>query len=70
VAQQDFSEGGSDGTTRMLKFIYEFGEQHPEIFDRVPRLHVFRNMFAAMPWRVPALNGPHDLLWPTEEASR
>jgi hypothetical protein len=69
MAQQDFGEG-SDGTTRMLKFIYEFGEQHPEIFDRVPRLHVFRNMFAAMPWPVLALNGPHDLLWPTEEASR
>ena len=42
VAQQDFGEG-SEGTTRMLKFIYEFGEQHPEIFDRVPRLQVFRN---------------------------
>jgi hypothetical protein len=64
VAKQNFG-GGRDGITQALKFCYEFGEQHPELFDRVPRLHVFRNIFAAVPWPVAALNGPHDLFWPT-----
>lgn len=64
------SEGGSDRIADILRFAFEFGEQHPEIFDRVPRLHVFRNMFAVVPWPREALNGPHDLLWPTEEAGR
>jgi hypothetical protein len=69
LAKQDL-DGGSDRVSEILRFAYEFGEQHPEIFDRVPRLHVFRNMFAAVPWPAEALNGPHDLLWPTAEGSR
>jgi hypothetical protein len=67
LAQREL-EGGSDRTSDTLRFVYEFGEQHPEIFDRVPRLHLFRNIFAAVPWPVAALGGPHDLVWPAEPA--
>jgi hypothetical protein len=68
LAKENFG-GGSEGITRTLKFVYTFGEEHPEVFDRVPRLHVFRNLFAAIPWPTPALNGPHDLLWPSGHGS-
>ena len=67
LSKQDFGRD-VDRISRTLKFAYEFGEQHPEIFDRVPRLHVFRNIFAAMEWPREALSGPHDLLWPSADS--
>ena len=63
LSAQRFADS-SDAITAKLKFIYDFSESHPEVFDRVPRLLVFQNIFAAMPWPREALNGPHDLLWP------
>lgn len=63
LVKQDFGDG-PDRLTRILEFIYNFGEQHPEIFERVPRLNVLRNLFAAVPWPDAAFNGPHDLVWP------
>jgi hypothetical protein len=55
-----------EGTGRAVEFAVAFGEQHPEIYERVPRLQVFRNMFAAVPWPASALGGAQDLLWPDE----
>jgi hypothetical protein len=69
LAQQNFGDG-TEGISRALKFSYEFGEQHPEVFDRVPRLQVFRNVYAAVAWPPEALGGPHDLLWPREKAAQ
>jgi hypothetical protein len=69
LAKRD-SQDASDPTADIVRFVYEYGEQHPEIFERVPRLHVFRNVFAVAPWPREALNGPHDLLWPTENGGR
>ena len=69
LAQQDFG-AGTEGISRALKFSYEFGERHPEIFDRLPRLQVFCNVYAAVPWPAEALPGPHDVLWPREQAAR
>ena len=69
VSTRDFGVG-SERLSEILKFIYDFSEANPHVFERVPRLHVFRNLFAVVPWPREALNGPHDLLWPTEEAGR
>ncbi len=65
--QQDFGHG-SERFPKMTKFLHELREQNPEIFARVPRLRVFRNVFAATPWPAAALIGPHDFLWPSEES--
>jgi hypothetical protein len=69
LAQQDFG-AGTEGISRALKFSYEFGERHPGIFDRLPRLQVFCNVYAAVPCPAEALPGPHDVLWPREQAAR
>jgi hypothetical protein len=45
--------------------VYELAEA----FDFVPRLRVFRNRFAAVPWPADALRGPHDVLWPPEPST-
>jgi hypothetical protein len=55
--------GGPDGLRDVLRFVYEFSEKHPEVFDTVWRLHIFKNPFAAVPWPDAAFTGPHDLLW-------
>jgi hypothetical protein len=62
ASKEDFGTG-PDRTTRMIQFIYEFSEKHPEVFDQVPRLHVFQNIYAAVPWPRPALSGPNDSFW-------
>lgn len=69
VSKESFGDD-SAGITKMLRFIYDFSERHPEVFKRVPRLHVFRNLFAAVPWPREALNGAHDLFWPSTDLTR
>jgi hypothetical protein len=67
VSKENFGDD-REGITKMLRFIYDFSERHPEVFDRVPRLHVFQHVFAAMRWPAEALNGPHDLFWPSRHS--
>jgi len=63
VAKEHF-EQGSEGTRAKMKFIYDFADSNPEVFHEEPRLQIFRNPFAALPWPDAALAGPHDTLWP------
>lgn len=64
IAKQNISKFDRDGTRELASFITRFSDEHPEVFDQVPRLQFFNNVFAAVPWPESALKGPHDLMWP------
>jgi len=64
VAKQHFQMDDPERTVKIVTFLEPFYREHPEVFEQVPRLQIFRNIYAAVPWPDTALSGPHDLMWP------